>query len=427
MANVVKSDDARIARRTSAAHELDYRTTKELVDLLSARKVSAVELFERAVARIEARDKPINAVVVRDFDRAHDAAKAADSALARGDRGALLGVPMTVKEGYNVAGLPTTWGFPAAKDFRPTEDALAIARVKDAGAVILGKTNVPLALTDAGQSFNEIYGTTNNPWDLTRAPGGSSGGSAASLAAGYVSLELGSDLAGSLRNPAHYCGVFAHKPSLGLVPLRGHTRPGMPALPVEHDLSVVGPMARSAGDLALALDIVAGPDNQTNAIAYRLALPPPRHADLESFRVLIIDTHPLIPTAITVRAALERLADRLTKVGAKVARASPLLPDLVEAARVYMHLLYSMFAASAPIDQYRRNETAANAVSPDDNSLAAWRARGRVTSYRDWKTSDTARVRLRQQWRVLFRELDVVLLSPDAHAGLSARSQSGAR
>src|SRR5262252_7197048 len=227
------------------ANELDYRTTGELVAILAARKVSALELLEHSIARIEAHDKRINAVVVHDFARARHAAMAADAALAKGQRGALLGVPMTVKEAYNVAGLPTTWGLPEAKDFKPAEDALAITRVKAAGAVVLGKTNVPLSLAD-WQSYNDIYGTTNNPWDVTRTPGGSSGGSAAALAAGFVSLELGSDIGGSLRAPAHYCGVFAHKPSLGLVPTRGHTPPNVPALPIDVDLGVVGPMARSA-------------------------------------------------------------------------------------------------------------------------------------------------------------------------------------
>jgi amidase len=258
----------------SESDELHFATTKDRVNLLAARKISAIELSELAVARIEAVDGRINAVVVRDFERAHQAAKAADAALARGERAALLGVPMTVKEAYNVAGLPTTWGFTTAKDFRPTEDALAVTRVKAAGAVILGKTNVPVFLSD-WQSYNDVYGTTNNPWDITRTPGGSSGGSAASLAAGYGSLELGSDVGGSLRTPAHYCGIFAHKPSLGLVPMRGHAPPHVPALPVESDLAVIGPMARSASNLELVLDIIAGPDDQSDGDAYRLALPHP--------------------------------------------------------------------------------------------------------------------------------------------------------
>jgi amidase len=389
----------------------DYRTTRELVGLLLGRKVSAVELFERAVAHIKAADARINAVIVRDFERAREQAKAADAALARGESQPLLGVPMTVKEAYNVAGLPTTWGFPASTDFRPAEDALAIARVKAAGAVILGKTNVPVGLAD-WQSYNDIYGTTNNPWDLTRTPGGSSGGSAASLAAGYVSLELGSDLGGSLRTPAHYCGVYAHKPSLGLVPARGHTPPNVPALPVEGDLAVIGPMARSAGDLALALDILARPDDLTNAIAYRVELPAPRHESLANFRILILDAHPLIPTAGSVRAALQRLAERLIKTGSKVGYGSPLVPDLAEAGRVFVKLMRSFVAAFLPIEEYQRLEAAAKLLSPEDDSLAAWRVRGAVLSHRDWVAADSARSMLRKQWRELFRQWDLVLCPP---------------
>src|SRR5262249_51302258 len=206
----------------------------------------------------------------------------------------------------------------AERDFRPNDDALSVGRLKAAGAVILGKTNVPLSLAD-WQSYNDIYGVTNNPWDTARTPGGSSGGSAASLAAGYVSLELGSDIGGSLRTPAHFCGVYAHKPSLGLGPSRGHTPPNIPPLPFESDLAVAGPLARSAGDLALALDLIAGPDELTHGMAYRLALPPPRHETLRAYRVLVVDSHPLIPTSVGVRGPLNRLAEGLDRIGAKVA------------------------------------------------------------------------------------------------------------
>ena len=403
--------DAQKGDRAMASSELDYRTSTELVALLAARKVSAVELFERSVRRIEARDQAINAVVVRDFERARDAAKAADAALARGERRPLLGVPITVKESYNVAGLPTTWGFPTGKDFRPKDDALCISRLKAAGAVILGKTNVPLSLAD-WQSYNDIYGTTNNPWDTARTPGGSSGGSAASLAAGYVSLELGSDIGGSLRVPAHYCGVFAHKPSLGLAPSRGQTPPNVPPLPFDNDLAVIGPMARCAGDLLLGLDVIAGPDVEVDAVAYRLALPPARHESLEGFRVLIIDTHPLIPTARSVTDALGRLAEHLEKAGAKVARASPLLPDLKESGRVYVTLLWSRLAAFWPPELYARLQEAAKALPADANGPIAWQTRGAVLSHRDWIAVDNVRIRMRQQWRALFREFDAVLCPP---------------
>src|ERR1700730_1278518 len=260
----------------------------ELIDMLAARQVSARELCNEAIARIEEVDATINAVVVRDFDRARQAAADADIALSRGERRPLLGVPMTIKEQFNIAGLPTTWGNPQFRDWRPDEDALTVARLKAAGAVILGKTNVPLALAD-WQSYNDIYGTTNNPWDLGRSPGGSSGGGAAALAAGMVPLEFGSDIGGSLRAPAHFCGVFSHKPSLDLAPRRGSGPPQTPARPVRGDLAVIGPMARSAADLALELSVAAGPDELTEGIGYKLALPPPRHDRLADFRVLVID------------------------------------------------------------------------------------------------------------------------------------------
>jgi amidase len=386
---------------------LEYRTAEALAAALVARQISAVELTNHAITRIEALDGRINAVVVRDFERARAAAAQADKALAAGERRPLLGIPMTVKESFNVAGLPTTWGFPRGKDWRPPEDALIVARAKAAGAIVLGKTNVPVALSD-WQSFNEIYGTTNNPWDLGRTPGGSSGGSAASLAAGYVPLELGSDIGGSLRAPAHYCGVFAHKPTQALVPARGQTPPGVPALPVDTDLAVVGPMARSAGDLSLLLDVIAGPDAPV-ATAYRMALPPSRHDDFKSFRVLVLDSHPLAPTADSVRAAVERLGERLAKAGVKVARSSPLLPDMATAARIYVQLLTSFFAADMPIERYRRVQEIAAALPADDTSIAATRVRAIVLSHRDWVAASRVRLGIAQRWREVFREWDLVV------------------
>jgi amidase len=290
------------ARTSAAPADMAYRRATELVEALATGRVSSRELVDGAIARIEALDTKINAVVVRDFAAARAAATAADAALARGERRPLLGLPMTLKEQYAVAGLPTTWGKPEFKDWRPAEDALSVARLKAAGAIILGKTNVPLNLAD-WQSYNAIYGTTNNPWDLTRTPGGSSGGAAAALAAGFVALELGSDIAGSLRTPAHYCGVYAHKPSTDVVPQRGGGPPGVPPIPFRIDLAVTGPMARSAADLALELAVLSGPDERWDGIGYRLALPPARHDTLKDFRVLVLDSHPLAPppTASRVR------------------------------------------------------------------------------------------------------------------------------
>jgi amidase len=391
-----------------ASSEWNHRAIRDLMAALQARKVSALELTDLAIARIERLDRLINAVVVHDFERARDAARMADAALSRGETGALLGVPTTVKESFNIAGLPTTWGIPHFKHFKPKEDALVVARVKKAGAVILGKTNVPLRLSD-WQSYNDIYGTTNNPWDLGRTPGGSSGGSAAALASGFGALSLGSDMGGSLRAPAHYCGVYAHKPTLGLVPLRGQVPPGVPPLPRDSDLAVVGPLARSAADLALALDVIAGPDEERAGIAYRLALRPARHDNLRDFRVLVIDKHPLGPTGSVVKAALGRLSERLGRLGVKIARASPSLPEFAESARIYTRLLSSQWGADLSPGAYARMRREAAALAPRDGSLAAERTRGAVISHRDWLEADSARTQLSQRWSKLFREWDVVL------------------
>jgi amidase len=388
---------------------LDFRTATELVALLQARQVSAAELLDRAIARIAAHDGTLNAVVVRDFDRARIAAAGADAALARGERRPLLGVPMTVKESFNVAGLPTTWGIPGTEHVPAPDDAVAVARLKAAGAVVVGKTNVPVMLAD-WQSYNAVYGVTNNPWDPARTPGGSSGGAAAALAAGYVPLELGSDIGGSLRVPASFCGVFAHKPTYGIVPARGHAPPGTPLLdvPVRVDLGVAGPMARSAGDLALALDVIAGPDD-ADALAYELMLPPARHAGLRDFRVLVIDEHPVLPTSDAVRAVLAGMAERLAKCGVKVATASPLLPDLARAGRVYTQLLLSVFGADLPDDAYARRQAAAAKLPPEADSLDAVRQRSAVMNHREWVRTDRIRTGIAGQWRRLFRDVDAVL------------------
>ncbi|WNV85598.1 amidase [Umezawaea sp. Da 62-37] len=388
--------------------EWNFQSAEELVAALRAGEVTSVELTEEAIARIERDDKVINAICVRDFDRARAAARGADEARARGEDRPLLGVPVTVKESYDVAGLPTTWGMPEHRDHVPAEDAVQVSRLKAAGAVVLGKTNVPLGLQDI-QSFNEIHGTTNNPWDRARTSGGSSGGSAAALASGFGALSIGSDLAGSLRTPAHFCGVHAHKPSLGLVATRGMVAPTTQALPVDLDLAVVGPMARTARDLALLLDVMAGPDPLTLGKAHTLALPPARHRRLGDFRVLVVEEHPLIPTGSAVRAGVNRVADALVDGGARVERHSPLLPDLAEAGTLYTQLLFSGSVARFPVEAYERLRTRAAALGADDRSLDAARLRGMVFSHRDWIAADHRRELHRHGWRQLFVEFDAVV------------------
>ncbi|MCX2732614.1 amidase [Saccharopolyspora sp. NFXS83] len=388
--------------------EWNWPTAEELMSALRAGEVTSVELTDEAITRIERDDEAINAICVPDFDRARATAHQADQARARGEDRPLLGLPVTVKECYDIAGLPTTWGMPMHRDFVPAEDAVQVSRLRAAGAVVLGKTNVPLGLQDL-QSFNDIYGTTRNPWDHDRTPGGSSGGSAAALAAGFGALSIGSDIAGSLRTPAHFCGVHAHKPTLGLAANRGMVAPQAPALPVDLDLAVVGPMARTARDLTLLLDVMAGPDPLTHGVAHDLALPPARHQRLGDFQVLVLDEHPFIPTGSAVRAGVNRVADALTDGGARVERHSPLLPDLAEAATLYAQLLFSGSVAHFPVDADEQLRTRAAGLSADDQSLDAARLRGMVLSHRDWIEANNRRELHRHGWRRFFTEFDAVV------------------
>jgi amidase len=356
-------------------------SASDLARLLAARKVSALELADEAIARIEARDRAINAVVVRDFDRARGAARAADAALARGERGALLGVPMTVKESNWVAGTVTNWGMEFWSDWTADRDAVGIVRLKEAGAVILGKTNVPPMLGD-WQSDNPVHGRTNNPWDLGRSPGGSSGGGAAAVAAGMVPLEFGSDIGGSIRVPAAFCGVYGHKPSYGIIPLSGHEPPGIEGLDVP--LAVVGPLARTVEDLERAMDVLVGPPAH-EAIGYRLELPAARHTSLRDFRVLVLDGHPRAALDDEVKAALLDLADRLRGAGVPVTHGSPLVPDLAFGDGVYRGILDTVLTRGAP-------------SSPDP-----------MTAHRYMELLEHQRV-IQRLWAKLFGGFDVVLM-----------------
>ena len=369
-----------------AGKPIDYATSTAggLAAALAARAVSALELFEAAVDAIETKDGPINAVVVRDFDRARDQAKAADEALARGERTPLLGVPMTVKESHHILGLPTTRGIKAYEGWMPAFEGAPVTRYKAAGAVILGKTNVPPFLGD-WQSANPIYGRTNNPHDLTRSPGGSSGGGAAALAAGMVPLESGSDIGGSIRVPAHFCGVFGHKPTVKLVPADGHAAPPLTESGPPQDISVAGPMARTASDLDLALSLIANPQRD-EAKAYRVELPAPRHPRLGDYRVLVLTDHPSCQTDDEVKAVINAAAGVMQRAGATVSRASNLLPDLAEA-----HINYQMMLAT---------------------SMARGRTDVQPISAFAWMDLLSAQYTLRRRWAALFEDFDLVLAPP---------------
>lgn len=386
---------------------LTFASARAQAEALAAGRVSAVDLLEHVLARISRFDNDLNAVVVRNDEGARAAAREADAALARGERRPLLGVPITVKESFDVAGFVTSSGNPDYADNVVAQDSLAVAALRGAGAVIVGKSNVPLALADL-QSYNVIYGVSNNPWDTTRTPGGSSGGSAAALAAGYVALELGTDIGGSIRIPAHFNGVYGHKPTAGLVAMRGT---GVPSGRLaDRDLSVAGPLARTASDLELALDLLLNLEPLA-AKAWKASLPPVRHAQLKDFRVLVIDQWPGSARSLHEALVVERVVERLRTQGVKVTRPSELpaglLPDLTQSHRVYRSLLGSSLATPPALSKSAQKRL--EALSPDDDGAdAAW-LRAPTLRHGEWLKNNELRVALRHQWERLFESFDVVV------------------
>jgi amidase len=382
-----------------------YASAAAQAAALANGEVSAQALLEAALQRMDRFEPTLNALAVRDEARARAAAHAADVALARGERAPLLGVPVTVKESFDVAGLPTTTGDARHAALRADSDAPAVSALKRAGAIIVGKTNVPLANGDI-QTFNDLHGLTRNPWDPARTPGGSSGGSATALAAGYVALELGSDIGGSVRIPAHFCGVSAHKPSYGIVPLLGSGAP--PGRLVESDLACAGPMARDAHDLELALDLLVNADPRTRE-AWTLRLPPARRARLADFRVLLLPAHPLLQPSASAQHAIDVAAGRLADAGTQVSRHSPLLPDLVQSHKVYQQLLVGAGLGKRPSSFFEDARHAIAGLDPADDSFQAIRVRASLLGHREWLIANEARMQLRAQWRRLFEAFDVVV------------------
>src|SRR4051812_11985432 len=294
---------------------LPFKTAKQLAVAIRKKKIGCLELLDLYLKRVEAHNPALNAIIASDVEGARKRAKAADKAVKAGKKlGRLHGVPMTMKESFDGAGYRTTWGIPAFKDHEAKTDSLVAQRMIDAGPTLFGKTNGPLMLADY-QSYKDIYGTTNNPWDLARSPGGSSGGSGAALAAGLTGIEAGSDIGSSLRNPAHYCGVYGHKPTWGVVSSKGHS-------PVQSagtgiDIAVVGPLARGAEDLEIAIDAMAGPD-AIDGRGWKLSLPRPKKKKLRDFKVAVLldDRHAAVDQA--VQDQIQALAKFLGKAKVKV-------------------------------------------------------------------------------------------------------------
>ena len=385
-----------------------YWSAARMAEAIATREISAVEALDLCLERIERFDSTLNAVCNRVDERARDRARGADRATAGGERwGPLHGVPMTVKEAYDLVGAPTTWGFPENTENFPTRDASVVQRLERAGAVVFGKTNVPPALMD-WQSTNPIYGRTVNPWNTERTPGGSSGGSAVALAAGYTFLEAGSDIGGSLRNPAHFCGVYAHKPTYGIVPTAGHSV--MPK-EVPSDISVCGPMARTAVDLVTGLEVMIGVEGPA-ATAWQLELPAPRHTALAEFRIAVVLDSSVCTVAEDVKQAIANIANQCEAAGANVDRNALLPVNDEQAHRLYIQLLRAVAAGGLSDEQFTAEHTRTASLRADDMSYRAQVTRALAQSYRDWYHANDARVRMQQAWALFFERYDALLIPP---------------
>jgi amidase len=403
------------------------RSATELCGLLARRELRSRELLEALADRLAERNPELRAVVATNLEAARARADAADRALARGERrGPLHGLPLTVKDTFETVDLPTTSGSPTLAAHMAARNADAVERLLDAGAIVFGKSNTPLFAGDC-QAYNEVHGTTGNPWDLARTPGGSSGGSAAALAAGLTPLELGSDIGGSIRNPAHFCGVYGHKPTFGIVPMRGHI-PGPPGLLVTADLAVCGPLARTAADLALALGVLAGP-SPVAAKGWRLELPPPRRERLREVRAALwLEAGP-IPLAREVGALLQGAADALGRAGVRIDdRARPDVdPD--DAYRLYARMVWGEMAPGVPPAELASLDERLGALRPSDRSPDAERTRGVSGRHRDWLADTEAREQMRARWAAFFERFDLLLCPimptaafPHDHSPIDART-----
>ncbi len=387
-----------------ASAEPAFRSALEVAAAIRDRHISSREYLELLLDRVDRLNPRLDAVVTLDAERARREADDADTALVEGRApGPLHGVAMTIKDSFQTVGMRTTSGAPELAGHIPDVDAVPVARLRAAGAVIFGKTNLPIYAGDT-QSYNAVFGQTNNPWNLDRTPGGSSGGSAAALAAGLTPFELGSDIGGSIRGPASSCGVFGHKPSYGIVPALGQI-PGPPGTLTQADIAVAGPMARSVEDLELGLDILAGPD-EWHAPGYRLELPPPRRERLADYRVAVWFEEASCPIDDAVRERLEAAVEALERAGATVDREAR--PDFTfdHATRVFGQLLGAAMCGGFGHDEIE--ELAVHGMHEDEEGSLA--ARWASQRHRAWLSANERRLQMRRKWHDFFRDRDAVLL-----------------
>ncbi|MFW5824916.1 MAG: amidase family protein [Marinobacter sp.] len=393
-------------------HPLYYASAAQLLQKLEAGDLTSEELTRTLLGRIRDCNPSVNAVVASAEEQALRQAREADRRRQAGDDcGPLHGLPMTLKDTWEVPGMTCCAGAPVLADYHPERPADIVRRLQEAGAIILGKTNVPAYASDL-QTYNPVYGTTVNPWNRDRTAGGSSGGSAAALATGMTPLEVGSDLAGSIRTPAHFCGVFGHKPSRTLVSFRGHI-PGPPGTVSQPDLAEGGPMARNAGDLELLLRVIAGPRPHL-ARSWQLAMEPAQLDSLAQVRAGLWLEDPDCPVDHELSNGYRRLADALASRGALVTTLTHPLLSLAHIMPVYFNLLGSLLASGMTPRQKRRLKLFALAerplrrLTPMTCGMAEF-ARGTSQTISHWMHWNETREKMREQIEEVFQEVDVIL------------------
>lgn len=387
--------------------ELQFATALEAADAIRKRRISSAELTQHMFDRIERHNSSINAVVTLMHEEAMRQATRADLALSLDKNwGPLHGVPITIKDTYEVRGVRTTAGSQYYSTYHPEHDAEVVSRLRRAGAVIIGKTNTPEMAGDV-QTYNDVFGQTNNPWNVARTSGGSTGGGAAAVAAGLSYLSIGSDIGGSIRTPSNFCGVYGHKPTLNLVSLRGHIPPPVEARPVPAaTLPVAGPLARSPEDLKMALEIIGGPAGDS-AEAYRWSLPPARKARLSDYKIGYVLDDPNCPVTPETGAQLQRAIEALSAAGARVTEGWPEGVDPKKSFETYFYLLMAAVGGGLPMG---REEYFRKAARTEPPSLMTLRARAWTDTHEKFKEMERLRMLERQNWRNYFREFDAFLL-----------------
>ena len=394
--------------------ELAFQSAVEQVGAIKAGKISSTELLEYYLERIERLNPDLNAIVYVDVEQAKKRARAADEALARKEAwGPLHGLPVTIKDTLEVAGMPCTAGAPQLKGHIASKHADVVQSLVDGGAIVLGKTNVPLYAGDF-QSFNDVYGQTNNPWDASLTPGGSSGGAAAALSAGLCSLEIGSDLGGSIRLPPHFCGICGHKPSYGIVPQKGHIPPPPGIFTGEYsigiDMMVVGPLARSIGDVELAMDIIVGPESPERR-AWSINLPGPRKPSLEEYKIGLWPDDPACAVDSSVGDAMQALVDELSRNGASITETHPEI-DFASSYDVFLSLNAAVMGAGVPEKMFKKWVDTADTLSIADGAYSSNFIRGATQRHRRWIEQNGMRELLRQKWADFFQTYDALICPP---------------